>query len=128
MNKAQKAKLDMYEVLLQHLQSNSEALSFLPAFSKAAAALDALSKAILATAAEQNTITTGIKQSKDERKAALAALTTSVANSLYSYASAKGDSELKTKVDVAPRELKYLSGPDLRTFADKIYEWAVEIG
>lgn len=128
MNKAQNAKLDMYEVLLNHLQSSPEAVGSLPAFAKAVAALDATVKAILATVAEQNTITTGAKQSKDDRKATLAALATSVANSIYSYADDKQDSELKAKADISPKELQYLSSADLRTFSGKIYEWAVEIG
>lgn len=120
MNSKNESKLNMYNAVAAFCQTNNAALAAVPALATAITGFNNIVQALAATAAGEAQIITGIAQNKAGLKKTVCETAAAHAATLFAYATAQNNQELKAKAKLSYSDFYKLRDEDLTLFTQNI--------
>ena len=126
MNAPQAAKLNMYNAVISHLQSQTAAVDSLPALKRGFSLFVAKVAAINAVAPKEAEGSTGESLTKEQARKNLVDMAQSVASLMYAWASETGNESIKAQTDLSASDLDRLKDSMLPERALSLQSLATE--
>lgn len=124
MNSKQEAKLNMFDAVLTHCQTNAAIVATVPAFDAAVNDFENVVDDLQEAAQAEILIITGHAASKTEQKEELISITLDVAGALVAFASANNNTVLKEQANLTYSDLNRLKDELLAPACNNIHDLA----